>query len=161
MKQFVLINNNYPECEFEVGDIISENDINHPKLIKELIEGKHEKFWEEYDPSKSYIYDFQNGWKPLKNLIFRQVENRTLWVWCEFPGGGAARELHVDHIKGTYIKCDVEFVNSKDPHKRVPQGAVCYSFKKIEEDPYTNENHRNIWRQIIELTNVRTIRYGY
>ena len=83
---------------------------------------------------------------------------KKLWIWCEYPGGGEARELNVNLIsENPYIYCNVIFEHPQV--RNSGQGAVCYSFKKNDKSPYTSEKHREIWREIVNITSVRTIVY--
>ena len=146
----------YPGCKWKIGDIITEK--NDKKLFKDFDKGLYTDCFEEVDGDS--IYYFINGWKPLHELVYQEIQGRKLWIWCEYLAGGEARELYVDTADySPYIFCDVQFVNSLDKNQRLAQGAVCYSFDKNIKSPYTSEEQRSIWREIIKMTDVRTIKY--
>lgn len=143
----------FPGCKWDIGDIISDKDI--IKAYK-IDVGSGNEYFESVDENS--IQYFKNGWKSLTNLIYTDIKNRKIWIWCEYPGGGEARELEVRMLTDNpYIFCDVIFEHPQV--RKSGQGAVCYSLMKNESSPYVSDKHREIWREIVKITGVRTIRY--
>lgn len=143
----------------KIGDFLYDEDGNY-SVPAMLIKDSNEWFEIDENPNNLKINNFINGWKPLSQLVLEEIREQDLYIWCEYPSGGESRKCKIDHIKGTYIYCDVEFViNKYDKNRRLAQGAVAYSIVKNDKLPYISELHRNIWRQIVKLTKVRQIFY--
>ncbi len=102
----------------------------------------------------SKIYDFINGWKPLNKLVYNEHKGKDIITWCEYPGGGEARNCRLSLVQNSpYVFADVKFL-----YHEITQGAVAYIESSMYlSSPYKNDIHREIWRQIVNITDVRTI----
>lgn len=144
----------FPGCKWDIGDIVTDKEVS--KEYKKLDSSILNEFFESVNEDS--IQFFANGWKPLRDLVYSDIQNKKLWIWCEFPAGGEARELSVKMLTDDpYIYCDVIFEHSQV--RNSGQGAVCYSLKPNDKFPYTSETHQEIWREIVKITSVRTITY--
>jgi len=104
------------------------------------------------------INNFIHGWKPFSELSYKDHINKSILVWCEYPAGGEARTCYLKCVDlAPYININVII-----KYLGITQNPVAW--KEVDNfsptyKPYKDEDHRKLWREIVDITNVRTIKY--
>lgn len=123
---------------------------------------ENSKDWQEQlEFSVNNIHKFANGWRPINELNYKEIEHDKIRIWCVYPGGdgGHAKDCKVEHVIGTYIYCEVKFYLAL-PNSAIRQYVVAYHPDNLTTaTPFINSDHEKIWRQAALISTSRQIKY--